>query len=63
MALIDKSHEPQPGPKKTRSVKLQRSKSGGRFVTVKTLSGDSPTLSDDLRYVFTSNVRSVRRKK
>ena len=63
MALIDKSHEPRPDSKKTRAVKLQRSKANGRIVTVKTLSGDSPTLGEDLRYVFTSNVRSVRRKK
>lgn len=63
MALIDKSHEQKPAPKRTRGVKLHRSRSNGRLVTVKTVSGDSPSLSEDLRYVFTSNVRSVRRKK
>jgi len=63
MALIDKTHEPKGAPKKTTAVKLQRSKSNGRFIMLKTVSGDSPSLSDDLRYVFTSNVRSVRRKK
>jgi hypothetical protein len=63
MALIDKSHEQKPAAKRTSGVKLRRAKSNGRFVTVKTVSGDSPSLSEDLRYVFTSNVRSARRKK
>jgi hypothetical protein len=63
MALIDKSRDPKPSSKKTASVKTHRSGASGKFVTVKTVAGDSRTLSSDLRYVFTSNVRSVTRKK
>ena len=63
MALIDKSHGPRPGAKKPRSVTTFRSGKDGTFVTVKKVAADSKTLGGDLRYVFTSNVRSVTRKK
>jgi hypothetical protein len=63
MALIDKSHEPRPDSRKTRSVKTSRSSKDGKVVTVKSVDSASKTLSSDLRYVFTSNVRSVTRKK
>lgn len=63
MALIDRSHEPRPSAKKPRTVKTSRVKRNGKVVTVKSVDADSPNLSADLRYVFTSNVRSVTRKK
>jgi len=63
MALIDKSHEPKLVSKKTSSVKTFRSGDSGKIVTVKKVAANSKTLSGDLRYVFTSNVRSVTRKK
>jgi hypothetical protein len=63
MALIDRSNEPRPEAKKTRSVKTSRVSRNGKFVTMKTVDTESQNLSRDLRYVFTSNVRSVTRKK
>jgi hypothetical protein len=63
MALIDRSNEPRPDSKKPRSVKTSRSAKDGKVVTVKSVNAASKNLSGDLRYVFTSNVRSVTRKK
>jgi hypothetical protein len=61
MTLIDKSRQPLPPPRKTKAVKLQRSATSGRCI--RTVRADSDTLSDDLRYVFSSNVREAIRKK
>jgi hypothetical protein len=63
MVLIDKSREPRLNAKKTRAVKTRREMRDGKMVTIKIIDTDSPTLSDDLAYVFTSNVRAVTRKR
>jgi hypothetical protein len=61
MILIDRSGEALPPARKTRNVKVRREMRDGKLVTVRLFDLNSPTLSDDLRYIFTANVRAARK--
>lgn len=63
MSLIDKSHQASAPVRKTKGVKIVRSAVNGHFESVKTVRSESTTLSGDLSYVFSRNVRDVTKKK
>jgi hypothetical protein len=63
MPLIDKSRHPLGPPRKTEGVKIHRAQKSGRVVSVRTVTAESKTLSADLRYVFSRNVKDVTGKK
>ena len=63
MSLIDKSHAVVARIRKTKGVKVVRAAVNGHFESVKTVRSESATLSSDLSYVFSRNVRDVTKKK
>ncbi len=63
MPLIDRTRQPQAPARKTKGVKIVRAEKNGQVTSVRSISAQSDTLSDYLRYVFSRNVKDATKKR